>query len=522
MTSKKEEITVLEIPGGPIDTKHLGEDSKDFVRYVCSNYSLIWIKTSEYVRCITNLMTYTNIKFPDDPVIKKFLVWDGQAGVRDASLITEFKRPEGDQENTLNSTEAIYELEKTDGNAIMFALDFHKYIKDVDVFRTLLNAYHSFKTETKIFCVISPILDLPEEIARYFSIIDYKLAEKQELENFIKSVTKDIDYENDKPVSGKQLSELVSQSQGLTTVEIAKALQLSYSSTQSFSPKILKKTREQIIKQNPSLQIIDWENDDTDLKGMVVMKEFVTKMIERGKGKGILIVGPPGSGKTQFAKHIGKYFERLTIGLDLGKLKGELVGQTERMTGQALDTIDSVGQCILLIDEIEKGLSGMNSSKSDGGTSQNQGARLLKWLNDKLAGVCYVIATANNISEIPAEFLRSGRFDSIFYVGLPTESVRKDILDFYMTQYKLDKKQKVPNIVDWTGAEIKSLCNIAEGMGVDLITASKYVNPICKVSKETLLALKEWARGRTINAEEISLEEIVDEKTDTKTVNIKI
>ena len=189
-------------------------------------------------------------------------------------------------------------------------------------------------------------------------------------------------------------------------------------------------------------------------------------------------MGTPGTGKSHFAKGLGKALGLPTPGLDFGRMFGSLVGESEGRIREALAVVDAFSPCILFIDEIEKGLSGIQSSGStDGGTGSRVFGTFLTWLNDHKSRV-FVVATCNDVSKMPPEFLRAERWDAIFFVDLPTERERRIILDLYQKQYHVEGEPS-HGLQGWSGAEIKSLCRIAAMMKCTLQEAERYVIPLC-------------------------------------------
>ena len=152
----------------------------------------------------------------------------------------------------------------------------------------------------------------------------------------------------------------------------------------------------------------------------------------------------------------------------------------------------------MFIDEIEKGLAGVSGYNGDSGTSQRQGGQFLKWLSDHESDV-YVIATSNDISKLPPEYLRAERWDAIFFVDLPNKEEREGICEIYKKLYKI-KDDILPNIDNWTGAEIKTLYRLANAMNISLLEANEYITPIYKTMKEKIEDLRNWAKDRTIYA----------------------
>jgi SpoVK/Ycf46/Vps4 family AAA+-type ATPase len=195
---------------------------------------------------------------------------------------------------------------------------------------------------------------------------------------------------------------------------------------------------------------------------------------------------------------LGKSLGVPTAAMDFGRMFGSLVGESEERIRAALDVVDSFSPCVLRIDEIEKGLSGIQSSgQTDGGTGSRVFGTFLNWLNDHKSRV-FVVATCNDISKMPPEFLRAERWDAIFFVDLPTEKEQETIFKLYRDQYKV--KGTPPDMSGWSGAEIKSLCRIAAMMGTDVTAARKYIMPLSQSMAEKIESLREWAGSRTIPA----------------------
>jgi len=224
--------------------------------------------------------------------------------------------------------------------------------------------------------------------------------------------------------------------------------------------------------------------------------------------KGILFLGVPGCGKSLTAKATAATWGLPLLRFDVGSVFGSLVGQSEAQTRAAIEAAEACAPCVLWIDEIEKGLAGGGGGGStDGGTTQRVFGTLLTWLQDKTAPV-FVVATANRIKGLPPELLRKGRFDEIFFVGLPTAMERREIARIHLERRDRDPKH-APAIAEATagfsGAEIEQA--IIEGLfsafgaGRDLTlkdvtNAAKNTNPLSKTMGEEIKVLETWAQGR--------------------------
>ncbi len=186
--------------------------------------------------------------------------------------------------------------------------------------------------------------------------------------------------------------------------------------------------------------------------------------------------------------------------LDVGSLLGSLVGQSEERTRQALKVIDAMAPCVLMIDEVEKAFAGVNGS-GDSGVSSRMFGTFLSWLNDHESDV-FVVCTANDVSRLPPEFGRSERFDGVFFLDLPGTDERANIWSIYVEQFGIDRKQKMPDDGNWTGAEIKACCRLSALLDVPLVHAAQNVVPIAATAAESIDYLRNWASGRCLSADQ--------------------
>ena len=252
--------------------------------------------------------------------------------------------------------------------------------------------------------------------------------------------------------------------------EAENAFATSFAKKRTFDTDIINNVKRQIICKEG---LLEYMQSKETLETVGGMKEFITYAEERFSAyskeaqdyglpypKGVLLVGIPGCGKSLAAKALSNMWKKPLLKLDIGKLFGSLVGDTEAKTRRALEIAEAMAPAILWIDEIEKGLSGVGSSgKTDSGVTSRMFGTILTWLQEKEVPV-YVIATANNISSLPPEFLRKGRFDEIFFVDLPSEEERKEIFKIQIEKRKRKAEEfdidKLASLSDgYTGAEIE-------------------------------------------------------------------
>jgi SpoVK/Ycf46/Vps4 family AAA+-type ATPase len=262
-------------------------------------------------------------------------------------------------------------------------------------------------------------------------------------------------------------------------------------------------------------------------KKSLLTPEKRDEMKKRGlqSPRGILLVGVPGCGKSLSAKSIAVNWKLPLYRLDFATVQGSYVGQSEQQLKDALTTAENVSPCVLWIDEIEKGLSGAGSS-GDGGVSTRMVGQFLFWLQECKKQV-FVVATANDVSMLPSELLRRGRFDELFFVDLPTANERREILTLYMKKYlKMEFKgafsDKIVEITDgFTGADLESTVReiayrLVANENFDLeessiISTFNNVVPLSQTSPEKIESIRDWgkeravpASGKPIGSEEIS------------------
>jgi SpoVK/Ycf46/Vps4 family AAA+-type ATPase len=187
--------------------------------------------------------------------------------------------------------------------------------------------------------------------------------------------------------------------------------------------------------------------------------------------------------------------------LDVGALLGSLVGQSEGNIRQALRLVDAMSPCVVMLDEVEKALSGVASSgQTDSGVSARMFASFLGWLNDHDRDA-FVVCTANDVSKLPPEFARAERFDATFFLDLPAAREKEAIWRMYLGKFGLDSDQRRPRDVDFTGAEIKACCRLAALLDLDLIEAAQNIVPVAITAGESIERLRAWASGRCLAAD---------------------
>jgi ATP-dependent 26S proteasome regulatory subunit len=337
--------------------------------------------------------------------------------------------------------------------------------------------------------IVSPVQQIPVEFQNYMHIIEWALPDKDDVLNYLletntiakadkKGAYKD--PKTDKTYDVDDLDGIVSNLSGLSFPEIKNIANISVQKKSKLDQDLLLDQKRQMILKNGLLEFSNYDGSMEDVGGMDVFKEWVgmrknlTSKEARNYGidspKGALLVGIPGCGKSLFAKVIAASWQRPLLRLDIGKVFGGTVGKSEEQIRMALATIDATTPNVVLIDEIDKSLSGVQSSAhSDSGTTARVVGTILTWLNDKTKP-SFVIGTANSVTTLPPALLRKGRFDEIFFVGLPTDNERAEIFKIHI-RHKGRNPDKF-NIAAFVGASPNfSGAEIEEAVKTSLISA---------------------------------------------------
>jgi len=351
--------------------------------------------------------------------------------------------------------------------------------------------------------VLAPVVQLPVELEKLFVVIEHELPDRDQL----LEIASGIATEHSELPDGPELETVLDAAAGLTRMEAENAFSLSLVRQGRVTPDAIWELKTQTLKKSGSLELHRGQADFNSLGGLAALKSFCKRALlqpsrgdHRRRSRGVLLLSPPGCGKSEFCKTLGNEVGRPVLILDVGSLLGSLVGQSEERTRQALRVIDAMAPCVLMIDEVEKAFSGVNGS-GDSGVSSRMFGTFLSWLNDHTSDV-FVVCTANDVSKLPPEFGRSERFDGIFFLDLPDREQKDAIWNIYLELFEIDRDQRMPDDASWTGAEIKACCRLAALLDVPLVQAAQNVVPIALTASESVDRLRNWASGRCLSADQ--------------------
>jgi len=483
---------------------------------VRARYPLVYLVTSEEQRLEAILADLAETHG------KALLGWSIAKGFRRLGGSKTASAPDGARE----PLEALAAIEKLSEPSLVVLKDFHPYLADPGVVRALRELAHALKSTFTTLVLLSPTLVIPPEIEKEVSVLDIPLPGYRDLLQLLKEIVGVVRQGNRAKVelTKDDADQLIKAAQGLTLSEaenaFAKAIAHDGRLSRDDVPLVLEEKR-QVIRKSGLLEYYPTEERLANVGGLDALKTWLgrrgaafseaARKFGLPEPKGLLLLGVQGCGKSLTAKAIAAQWGLPLLRLDMGRIFSGLVGSSEENLRRAIQVAESVAPVVLWIDEIEKGLAGMQSSgATDGGVTARVMGTLLTWLQEKTAPV-FVVATANRIEQLPPELLRKGRFDEIFFIDLPALPERREILDIHVKKrgrdpaaYDLDLLAR--RAEGFSGAELEQAVisglydAFAEGKELAQAHLERAVSdslPLSTTMREDIDRLRDWARTRT-------------------------
>ncbi len=418
---------------------------------------------------------------------------------------------------------ALEQVEKADGETVFVLKDFHECWKNFELKRKLRSVAQRLKFTRKTLIVTTPSSRVPDELKDEAVIVELLPPNASELDAVLGRLAQTPGVRVSLTPLGRE--KLVQAALGLTASQAHRVFARAIVTDGVLDDRdidLVTQEKKQIISESKALEFYAVKETPDDVGGLGILKEWL-RLRERAftreardyglpSPKGMALIGIPGTGKSLTAKMIGGLWRLPLLRLDVGALFGGLVGESEENTRRALRLAETVAPCIVWIDEMEKALA---QGGWDGGTGARVFGTILTWMAEKTAP-CFVVATANDISRLPPELLRKGRFDEIFFLDLPTHDERQEILTVH-----LSKRRRLPQDFDlerlaresegYVGAEIEQAIIDAMYLGFndekrefttdDISGALKRQVPLSVSQREIIGALRNWLReGRAQSA----------------------
>lgn len=415
-------------------------------------------------------------------------------------------------------------LERVDPAIFLFK-DFHPYLSNPEVVRSLRDLAEHLRNSPKTLILVSPKLQIPIELEKSVCVLDVPLPDPAQLGKFLDDLILDLEARGNIQVelNAAAKERLIKGLMGLTLDEaenvFAKAIVARSALDEGALPSVLAEKR-QIIRKAGILEFMECGDGMEKVGGLKALKHwfkrrqnaFTEKASKFGLPlpKGVLLLGVQGCGKSLCAKTISAAWQQPLLRLDVSKIFSSLVGSSESNIREAVKIAESVAPAILWVDEIEKAFAGVQSSAfSDSGTTARVFGGFITWLQEKKSPV-FVIATANSVSHLPPELMRKGRFDEIFFVDLPDQNERKEILAIHLKDRgrnpaDFDLEALAALMQGFSGAEIEQavvagLYDAFDGSGDltndDIAMAVSQTVPLSRTMSEQLEQMRAWAKGR--------------------------
>ena len=428
-------------------------------------------------------------------------------------------------QSLVNTLEALLLDTKTLKRKIFILKDAHPYLESPEVTSRLKHMAQLINDGLEDFTIIivSPIVKIPKELENFLTILTIDYLSQAEIRQVIQDFCKEQEIT---PLQDVFLGELSLTLKGLSEFEIRNILALALSDDGAITRadlEIIFEQKQQVIQKSGILEMIPLKESLEDIGGLESLKKWlkrkekIFKNIDKAEAygvdvpKGVLIAGMPGCGKSLNAKAAAKLFGVPLLRMDMGRLMGKYVGESEANMRKAIGLAEAISPCVLWIDEMEKAFAGIGGEGGGADVTTRLFGTFLTWLQEK-DSLAFVVATANDIAKMPPELLRKGRFDEIFYVGLPKPEERRKIFEIHIGKRRkndlvnIDIQKLVNKTEGYSGADIEGVVrdSVEEAFSnerdalttEDILTAIQNTHSLSEIMKESLDKMSKLYRER--------------------------
>jgi SpoVK/Ycf46/Vps4 family AAA+-type ATPase len=435
-----------------------------------------------------------------------------------------------DAPKTVDLAIALQHVRAARGEGVFLLKDPQSHLESAPALRALRETAQEFAGSPRTIVLVGPELPRKAELGEIGVRFEFLLPDVEDFRRLLReTITR---LSRDHPSATVQLTRaeaegIASDLQGLTMYEAERALSRAIVEDNMLSaadrPRI-RQTKKSLVEGGGLLEFVAAPESLAQVGGLARLKKWVATrrvgFLPDGSGppldppRGLLLLGVQGCGKSLAAKAIAATWEVPLLSLDAGRLLGPYVGESERNLREALQRVDRMAPCVLWIDEIEKAFHAGRSVESDGGISKRLLATLLTWMQERESRV-FLVATANDVHDLPPELMRKGRIDEIFFVDLPEEPIRGEIFRLHLAKRgedpaRFDLKSLARDTKGFSGAEIEQAVVAAlyearaGGFPLDsatLLVSVRTTRPLSVIRAEKIAALREWARERCVPAD---------------------
>lgn len=488
-------------------------ESQDLQLLLQGRASLLVVETFDEPKALELLISF----FKTDPApLYKWSITDGiqLMGLSIASR--------NDDANTVELDSALQQIKQQSVQGVYVLCDAHPFLDEPKVIRLIKDILFSKVPAHKII-LLSHAINLPAELARFAVKIPVAVPNDEEIMALVREEAELWSRENSRSkikADGKALEALVNTLRGLPHMDVRRLARGAIANDGAITVSDLPQVNKAKFELMNMEGILHFEYDTAKLSEVAGLNSFKRWLNERRPAffeagvdipKGVLLLGVQGGGKSLAAKAVAGVWGVPLLRLDMAQLFNKYIGETERNLRQALTLADTLSPCVLWIDELEKGLAQGNSE--DGLVKRILGT-LLTWMSERKSRV-FIVATSNNIQQLPAELMRKGRFDEIFFVDLPGHAVRVQIFNIHLKKRSLnpsdyDTQRLAEASNGFTGAEIEQAVvsaiysASARKRALDteiLLNAIAKTSPLSVVMAEPMAALRQWAQDRAVSAD---------------------
>ena len=487
--------------------------SEKLIQYIDAGFPILYINSYEENK-VDEIISKSSAG-------RKIYEWNGFSGFADFKT----KASMNLMDSSLDGTLRFLMQSKDINGSILVLKDVQSLLEMPEIVALLRNIACKISDgiiETNII-IESSVKVIPKELEPYITILEMDYLTTEDIKKIIKEF---IELNNVDLVREELLEEMAISFKGLSQFEIENILSLAYADDGELTKKDLSlifEQKRQMIMKSGILDMLPLKETIDDIGGLDNLKEWLKKKakifknIDKAKEfgvdipKGVMIAGVPGCVKSLNAKAAAKLFEVPLLRLDMGRIMGKYVGESEANMRKAIALAEAIAPCVVWIDELEKGLAGVGGDSGGADVTTRLFGSLLTWMQEK-ESAAFVVATANDLSKLPPELLRKGRFDEIFYVGLPEDDERKRIFEIHIAKRRkkdlpdIDLSVLVSRTRGYSGADIEgvvkeSIENVyAEGKDRlttdDIVDVIKTTHPISEIMKEQLDKMQEEFRKR--------------------------
>jgi len=422
--------------------------------------------------------------------------------------------------------QALAAVRDSRSRSVYVLRDLPAWLRDPTVTRALRSLCRSLplaaRDSARAVVVVTPSAEVPPELQGHAIVIDVPLPDRDEVGQILDAAIAALPDEMRATAAPDGTRDAaIDAAVGLSAEEAQSTFARSIIATRRIDPATVAQEKRRVIARERVLEWFDPLASGLDgVGGLENLKSWLTQRraaftpAARAYGlsapKGVLLVGVPGCGKSLSAKAIAAAWSMPLLRLDMGALRSKWVGESEGNIRKALKVAETVAPCVLWLDEIEKAMGGATQGAADGGVSADALGAVLQWMQDR-AGSVFVVATANDVSKLPPELMRKGRFDEVFFVDVPTPTERAAIVQTALREHgrdadAIDAAAVAAATAEFTGAELAALVPdamftaFADGarplQTADLLSAAGATVPIVRTAAERIAALRQWANGR--------------------------